>query len=291
MQGLAGIRGLRQMLRIGIAVIVTLGLLFSQLHVLFNTLNQEERVLQARSEMSVVTPEIERSKAFIQLMLRQDTVAVRSQMNETYLDNNFDLIMEKVYEQLPKDTPKSIEPVGYMTEIDGEAKFVYVALEYEFKDQWMIAVVTTEVRKQQPIIAGFNVTSYSDSLYERTRFQLSGQSLEHYVLMGLAILNLAFCAISLFICIAAPRVRWRFVWIGLILIGMGLMSFNWLEGRLALDLFSAGLPPTRFNFEVYQPLIILVSVPIGAILFWMNFGKLTQPVEKRLPRQFDAAKR
>lgn len=265
-----------------IGAILSLMLLVSQLYVLGGTLDQRERAERLSRELARLEPEVGQSKDFVALMQTRDTPAVRAQINNDYIDANFDLIMERVYLYLPQEAPRNIQPVGYMVRDLSGKRFVFVALEYEFSDRWIIATVTVEPGSAKQAVAGFNVNTYRASLFERTAFRLSGQSVEHYALLGLAVINLIFCAVTLFICIAAPRVRWRFVWIGLILLGVGLMSFNWLEGRMALNLFSANLPPSRFSLSLYQPLIILLSIPLGAILFWMNFRRLTQPAADRV---------
>ncbi|ESQ77769.1 hypothetical protein [Asticcacaulis sp. YBE204] len=258
------------------AVVLSLGLLLSQVHVLFGGMDQARQAERVSGEIAKLEPEVGQSKAFFALMQTYDTNAIRARMNGDYIDANFDLIMERVYLYLPQEAPKSVKPVGYLVRQMEGKRFVFVVLEYEFSDRWVVATVTSEPSNPQRLIAGFNLNTYSASLLERTKFRLSGQSIEHYILLGLAVLNLVFCAATLFVCIVAPRVRWRFLWIALILLGVGLMSFNWLEGRMALNIIDAGLPPTRLALELYQPLFIMLSIPLGAILFWMNFRRLTR---------------
>ncbi|UDF04145.1 hypothetical protein [Asticcacaulis sp. AND118] len=259
-----------------IGAVLSLMLLVSQLYVLGGALDQRERAERLSRDIARLEPEVGQSKDFIALMQTRDTPAIRGQVNADYIDANFDLIMERVYLYLPQEAPRNIQPVGYMVREMSGKRFVFVALEYEFSDRWIIATITVEPTSGKQAVAGFNINTYTSSLFERTQFRLDGQSVEHYALLGLAVINLIFCAVTLFICIAAPRVRWRFVWIAVILLGVGLMSFNWLEGRMALNLLSANLPPSRFSLALYQPLIILLSIPLGAILFWMNFRKLTR---------------
>jgi hypothetical protein len=261
------------MIRKAIALVLCIGLLYSQLHVLLRLGQQEVSAQALQSQMlKDYGPAFAKAKTFVTSLDRGDSAVVKSQMVEAYLDNNFDLIMEKVFLNLPHEAPKSIKPIGYRTEVSNGKTLTHAALEYEYSDRWTQAIISLEGNK----IAGFSLSDYKFSLFERTQINFSNQSLEHYVLLGLAIINLIFCSITLFMCIIAPRVKWRFLWILFILVGMGVMSFNWLEGRLALNIFSAGLPPARLNLEVYQPLFILLSIPLGAILFWMNFKKLTR---------------
>jgi len=258
-----------------VGAVLSLMLLVSQLYILSGAVDQRRQADDLSRALSRLEPEIGQSKDFVALMQTHDTPIVRTQINNDYIDANFDLIMERVYLYLPQEAPRNIQPVGYLVQDREGKRFVFVALEYEFSDRWMIASITVEPSSGKQVIAGFNLNTYRSSLYERTRLRFDGQSIEHYLMLGLAAVNLVFCAVTLFVCIAAPHIRWRFLWIALILAGVGVMSFNWLEGRMALDLFTAGLPPTRFSFALYQPLIIMLSVPLGAILFWMNFRKLT----------------
>ncbi|MFT3996886.1 MAG: hypothetical protein QM667_05725 [Asticcacaulis sp.] len=256
--------------------VLSLVLLVSQLYILAGTLDQRGQATELSKALSKLEPQVSQSKDFVAVMQSHDTSAVRAQINPDYIDANFDLIMDRVYLYLPQETPRNIQPVGYLVQEREGTRFTFVALEYEFSDRWIIAAITVEPTSDKQTIAGFNLNTYRASLFERTAFRFQGQSAEHYLFLGLAVANLVFCAITLFVCIAAPRVRWRFVWILLILLGVGLMSFNWLEGRMAMSLIGASLPPTRFSFALYQPLIILMSVPLGAILFWLNFRRLTR---------------
>ena len=258
-----------------VGAVLSLVLLGSQLYILGGALDQRRQADELSRALSKLEPEVSQSRDFVAVMQTRNTPVVRAQINNDYIDANFDLIMDRVYLYLPQEAPRNIQPVGYLVQEREGKRFVFVALEYEFSDRWMIAAITVEPASGKQVIAGFNLNTYRSSLFERTRLRFEGQSVEHYLMLGLAVVDLVFCALTLFVCIAAPRVRWRFLWIGLILAGVGVMSFNWLEGRMALDLFSASLPPARFSLALYQPLIILLSVPLGAILFWMNFRKLT----------------
>lgn len=60
-------------------------------------------------------------------------------------------------------------------------------------------------------------------------------------------------------------------WAVLILIGVGMLHYNWSTGALGFRFISIGIPTYGFvKASIYSPLLIGLRIPIFAIWYWVK---------------------
>jgi hypothetical protein len=75
-----------------------------------------------------------------------------------------------------------------------------------------------------------------------------------------------------------PASPMTWLWTFFVLLGFGTVNFNWATGIFSFfsdsglgSAFELGtFPAVKFSLSTYQPLIITLSVPLGAILFLLK---------------------
>ncbi len=141
--------------------------------------------------------------------------------------------------------------------------------EYEFESGRSLANVVMKRVNDKTTIIGFNVYQTAASQKEIHKFELSGKSFYHYVVLVLACIVPIFILFTLVICIKTPIPKRKWLWVIFVLGGIGSVSLNWTNGAYAFkileyQLFGAGAVAA----SEYAALIISAGFPLGAIFFW-----------------------
>lgn len=131
-----------------------------------------------------------------------------------------------------------------------------------------------------------NYYQMEQSYEEAFRFSLAGKSPFHYAVL---LLTIAVAILVLATVITIIR-RWRRLrspikWLVFSLVGVGQLSLDWTTGLWTLKLLYVQVLGAGFTkMTAYEPLILMVSIPIGAILFWFRATpKPKDPGEKQDP--------
>jgi hypothetical protein len=118
------------------------------------------------------------------------------------------------------------------------------------------------------------------------RFTLAGKTPAHYLILAGAVLSAALCLGSAVV--AGFRRRWG--WMILNLFGIGQFTLNWTTGAVGFQpiyfaIFGAGFLK---GMGPADPLWIMASFPIPAVLFW-SLGRWRKKAPKRKVRQASGA--
>ncbi|MGH9806787.1 MAG: hypothetical protein ACRD9W_05925 [Terriglobia bacterium] len=111
----------------------------------------------------------------------------------------------------------------------------------------------------------------SDSLQHMNRFTLDGKSLINFIVLGLAVLVPSFIVFSVIACIRTPIPRRKWLWIVFILLGLGQFGLNWTTGETEIRAFAFQVLGASVTWVgPYAPMMLAVSIPVGAIVFWLR---------------------
>src|SRR5690606_22891732 len=125
-------------------------------------------------------------------------------------------------------------------------------------------------------IIGLNATPLAASLQEINGFSFKNADGTHYLFLAAATIIPVFIITTLVVCIRTKIARRKWLWVIFILLGVTSFSLNWTTGQTGVSPLSIqllGVSATASS--VYSPWIISVSLPIGAIVFWLRRRKLT----------------
>ena len=121
-------------------------------------------------------------------------------------------------------------------------------------------------------IFGMHVYNPMDRpLEEINRFSLEGKGTVHYLFLFACLAVPFFILFTLVVAIRTRFNKRKWAWILFILVGFVQFSINWTTGQigvkpLSFQLFGAG----ALSASVFAPWILSVSLPIGAVLFWIK---------------------
>ena len=100
-------------------------------------------------------------------------------------------------------------------------------------------------------------------------------------MLSLALFVVLFIVVTWIVCAFNPRIRFKPIWLGLILFGFWGIDFNWTTQAIRPSFFQAG--PMGVNFQIvefkllgasllqrgpFQPWVLSIGSPIGALLYW-----------------------
>lgn len=185
----------------------------------------------------------------------------------------FDLESVKVLSQMtafiPKEQPQSVKVVAFYSR---SGIGTDIAFEYKYSDRWLL--IRASVRPVGDALRTFamDVDEQSESVAEAMTVSLEGMSALHYAV--------ALCALLVPVVILLAVIQWvrlgkfksRWWWLFAILFGVTQFSLNWHTGEwsfapLGLSFFGVGyLVPMEIPPLIW-PLYIMVSLPLGAVLF------------------------
>jgi hypothetical protein len=112
----------------------------------------------------------------------------------------------------------------------------------------------------------------------------------HYVAFVLAVSIPIFIIVTFVACFRMRDLKHKKLWLAFVLFGVSGFALNWTTGGVAIKILSIQLLGAGFTMaSQWAPLMLKVSVPLGAILFWVlrQSGQLAlkseQPVEDSHP--------
>jgi hypothetical protein len=196
--------------------------------------------------------------------------AARRYLHPSVDTSDIDMRILEVARSFPSGPPLEVKTIGFkltkrapdgVTETD-------LSFQYEFEDGWVLARVSLERDNVATFVKGLNVQPLSESLSRAHAFTIKGKSTKHYVFLGLAIAIPAFIIFCFVLCLRTPMKRLKWLWAMFVLMGIGLVGFNWTTGDIAEYNLTARFLGMRILSESsFSPWIVKVLFPLGAIVF------------------------
>ncbi len=192
-------------------------------------------------------------------------------IDRTYLRANLD----EMVAQVPAQDPVSVKTVGAYVVCDTRKGCdTRVTLEYEFPAKWVLVQMIVHSKGESSVITSFLVQPESESLEAVNRFTLRGKQPLQYVILGAAIVSIVLMIDALVLCIRTPMRKRKWLWIIVILLGVGKIAANWTTGQASYNIFWINILPAGFGAELYGAWFVTVSFPLGAILFILFRNRL-----------------
>lgn len=178
--------------------------------------------------------------------------------------------LEQMAGLIPDEEPSATKLIGSQTMHGRDGVTKNLSFEYTFGDRWLVLNLATHQEGDKFTIVGFNVYPQAQSLAEQHRFTLAGKTPVQYLVLVLAILFPLVTLYALILCARTKMAARKWLWIVFIVLGVGKVAVNWTTGEwdfmpLAAQVFSASVFSTP-----YGPLVLAVSFPLGAIVFFFR---------------------
>lgn len=169
----------------------------------------------------------------------------------------------------PSGEPSSIKLVDAGIERGPDSVTTNIVLEYEFAPSWLLAQVAIQDHGGVRTITGFHVTPIAESLEQANEFTFKGKGVSQYLGFCLAIAVSLFTLYVFILCVRATAGIKRFAWLVFILTGVCRLSLNWTTGLWNFFPMSLQVPTVRMSSALYGPWLLNISLPLGAIAFWV----------------------
>jgi hypothetical protein len=226
---------------------------------------------QAMFERFLPKAEEAMAKQVLAQLAAKDYAALEKQLDASIRTPTIRSDLERLAALLPRETPKSERTVGWQAHtVDGLTTYSFT-FEYQYASTWLLTNVVLQRRNGAATIIGLHANPVSQSLADLNRFTFEGKGLIHYVVFTLVVAVPLFVLYALVLCFRTPMLRRKWLWLLFVALGLGQFSFNWTDGSYGIGLLNfALLGGGFFRAGPYAPIILSVSIPIGAIVFMMK---------------------
>jgi len=165
-----------------------------------------------------------------------------------------------------------------------------ISFEYEFESGWALANVVLKRADDRTTVTGFNVYRTEASQKELNKFVLSGKTVLHYLVLGLAVVVPVFIIITLVYCIKTPIQKRKWLWVLFVLGGIGTISINWTTGMYEFKILQYQLlGAAATTAGEYSPWVITAGLPLGGIIFWFKRNSFIEQGKAIKSSQQDAS--
>jgi hypothetical protein len=236
---------------------------------------------EAMMERLIPKEEVEFSKKYLSLFQSRNFEEISKPLNPQLKTEKLQSQLEQVAQFFPPDPPKNIELVGSNTFKSGDKWEANITFQYEFPSSWLIASINLErIGDGDLIVNGVNVNPIRDSLTNINKFTFKGKSPIHFIFLVLVGFLPLFIIFTFITCLRTPIKKRKWLWAIFVLWGYGQFSINWTTGVGSIKPFYFQLLGAGFmSAGKYAPWILSISIPLGAILFWIRKGEMAQKQE------------
>jgi hypothetical protein len=233
------------------------------------------------SSIKIFTPPADEATAknYITLLRQKQFVPIEKDFDPSLKSALTPDTLSKMAAAIPAQDPISIKIIGVNSAQGTDIYKINLTFEYQFPTKWLLINVATQKKNGVVTIIGFNIYSIPDSLENLNKFTLAGKNPIQYLTLAFAVLIPLFTLYSLVLCIRTKMEKRKWLWIIFILIGIGEFTVNWTTGQWNFAPLSFQLLGAASFAPPYGAWLISISLPLGAILFFLKREKLIASVE------------
>ncbi len=227
------------------------------------------------------------AQEYISLIKSRDTNAAIQLLDQQYNVPGVDSNLLAIADFLDKGEIISTELIGCNAFSSNQKVRTTLTYQYQFPNDWALVNIIIETIDGHKQVLSLNVDPLPKSLGEINAFTFENKGVLNYIILILAISIPLFMLISLIFCIFS-KIRLKGLWIIFIISGFCGLTFNWTTGQTSFtqlnwQLLGAGF----FKPGLYAPWNIIISAPVGAILFWVKRKKLMASFEEAKQKTAD----
>jgi hypothetical protein len=233
---------------------------------------------EAMMEKLIPKEEVEFSRKYLSLFQSRNFEEISKRLNPQLKSEKLQSQLEQVAQFFPPDPPQNIELVGSHTFKSGDKWQANITFQYEFPSSWLIANINLErIGDGELIVNGVNVNPIHDSLENINKFTFKGKSPIHFIFLVLVGFLPLFVIFTFVVCIRTAMKKRKWLWAIFILLGFVKFSINWTSGAININPLSFQLLGAGFvSAGKFAPWIMTISIPLGALIFWIRREKMIQ---------------
>ncbi len=165
--------------------------------------------------------------------------------------------------------PQEVKIIGVRGQKQGDQRLIQLNYQIYFDKAWVVASIAVIETPKGRYIFSVRMDPLKDSLENLYKVNFFGKSIMHYLTLILAIVIPLFILYCLVQCVRLPgKLKW--IWIPFIVVGFVSFHLDWMTGRAFLQVISFQIFGVAAAKQKYGPLILSVSLPIGALAFFVS---------------------
>jgi hypothetical protein len=220
-------------------------------------------------------PAAEIAQSVLEQVRKGDIEPVKARLGDALQnDPDIDIKLKKLTSYFPAGAPRSVKLIGSNTmTVNGNGRYD-LTYEYEFAGGWALGNVVLAGKGDAIRVEGVHVQRMAQSLEQLNTFTLNGKGAEHWIVLLACIAIPVFCLYAFVLCLRTPIARRKWLWALGTLLGFATLRFNWTTGAFDFQLLSIQLFGSSGVSNFYGPVIMGVSLPLGAIWFLVHRREL-----------------
>jgi hypothetical protein len=224
----------------------------------------------------IVPPEDENiARNYVEMLRRGEIDEIQRKLDAGVAQPDDREKLAQISGMLPAEEPQSSKVVGVRLYHNKEYSTSEITLEYELRDRWLLVRVLTKKVGKESTLLGINATQTADSLENVNRFRLfSGKSAVQYLILAGALFSILFTFYVFVLCARSGPLKMKWLWLVIILFGIGKLSVNWVTGEWAFTPIAIQIPCATAVRPFYGPWTISGSFPLAALLFLNHRWKM-----------------
>lgn len=224
-------------------------------------------------------PEVDIGRGYIEDIRARNFAPVRKAMDPQYL-TGIDKALERIAGLFPSRPLKNIKLVGTNTIKETAFTTYQFSYEYEFSESWLLAQIVMRRTGGNLKIEGVTITPLADSLERFNAFTFRNKGFAHYFFFLAAMALPIFTFATAVVCWRTPIPRLKWLWIVFVLLGFCTFTLNWTTGAIDFQILRVALLGAGFGQAPFGPLLLQISLPVGAIIFWFRRRSWCPPPAK-----------
>lgn len=183
--------------------------------------------------------------------------------------------------QFPSGEPASTRLVGFYRHVSAlHGSNTLLTYEYDYGSSLVLASIGFTKKGDGPY-AVYHLQMFPDAqaMKQHFAFSLKDKSLVHYIILALAVCLPIVCVGAFVVCLRTPILRRKWLWALGTLVGIGGVQLDWSSGIAYFHPLSFYLFGAAARGIEYTPWMITVSMPVGAILFFVRRQHLKERAE------------
>jgi hypothetical protein len=224
----------------------------------------------SQSLMSMFTPTAESKigQSFFDDIRVGNFGPIRTALDPIYKDQLTPTMLQEIRNFFGERPVKSIKIIGSNTTTSPAATTYSLAYEYELEGRWVVAQIVLRKLDGRLQIEGMHVTPLTVSVEEKNAFTLTGKTPYHLAFLVSSIAIALFTIGTTIVCWRTPIPRRKWIWRIFVLFGISSLTLNWTTGFIQYQILQIVLFGSGFMKPPYGPMMLQISFPVGAIVFW-----------------------
>ena len=205
--------------------------------------------------------------AYVQLLQSGNIAKILASADSSVISYRKSGVIRRLISVLPSGPGTSVVPVYANWEWGAKSLLV---LTYDIRNQhaWAGLAVTLGRSRTGTKLEGFSVQRFLVPPEQIYGFTLSRKTPLEYAALAVAIIIALLTWTAAFICALTPRLRFKWLWLIGIFIGLIRFQLDWTSGGYQLMPIAFLVPPaTALKTGFFSPWVLQMSIPLFAILF------------------------